>query len=262
MATTGGAACGAFGGWAPRRPISARTARLTSGVASRLACCGRPALRGGPRSSCGARCVGRWHRVAGRSAALPPDDRARPHRHRPGGLDRGHREQLARPACSQRACDPLPHGDRVRPRHGLDVAGQQRHRVPPGDDLAEQRDPDRLRRERGPRQCRAGEPHDPRGRDPTGRHDHRRAVGEPGVGQRDVVQRGLACRPVGGSDERGRDPRPRERHRVPCLQSQRVDDLGMQPDDPAPGVDGRCREPGDERDLGSHPPNLEARACR
>ena len=83
-----------------------------------------PCGRSGPLAS------GRSRRVAGRGAALPPDHRARPHRHRPGGLDRGHREQLARPARPQRARDPLPGGDRVRARGRARCRGAAARRRP------------------------------------------------------------------------------------------------------------------------------------
>ena len=86
-----------------------------------------------------------------------------------------------------------------------------------------------------------------------GRGDHHRGpVGEPRIRERDVVQRGLARRALPRRDERGGDAGTGERHRVPRAQAERVDDLGVQPDDAAAGVTGRGGEPRDECDGGSH----------
>ena len=194
-----------------------------------------------------------------RGPAFPPDDRARPHGDRAFRLYRRHDEQLAGPARPERARDPLPDRGGVGTGHGLDIAGQQRHGVPPRDDLAQQRHPHDLGTERGAGQRRPGEPHDPRGLHPAGRDDHRGAVGKARVGERDVIERRLPRGPVGGGDEGGRHPRAGQRDGVPRPQPQGVDDLGMQPDDAAARVDGGRGEPGDERDLGSHPPNLDGR---
>ena len=58
--------------------------------------------------------------------------------------------------------------------------------------------------------------------------------------------------------ERGGHAGAGQRHRVPRPQAQRVEHLGVQPDDAAPGVGGGGGEPGDERDRRESRPNASA----
>ena len=229
----------------PRSGAPVRPGAAVRGPASRGRAVARCAA-GGPVAP--ARAPG----IAGHRTALPADHRARPHGHRAGRLDPGHGQQLGGPGAAQRPGHLPPGGGHVQAGRGLDVLRQQRDRVPAGDDLADQRQPHGLRGQRGPGQLGAGEQHLP-GRLHAGRADHHRdAVGQPGVGQRHVVQGGLPGRPGGRGDQRGGHPGPGQRDRVPGAQAQRVDHLGVQPDDAAPGVRGRRGQPGDERDRCGH----------
>ena len=167
-------------------------------------------------------------------------------------LDGRHGEQLGGPRAAQCAGHALARRGHVQPGRGLDVLGQQRDGVPAGQHLAEQCEPDRLRRQCGPGEPRTGEQHPPRRLHVRRGHHDRGAVGQPGVGQRDVVECGLPRRALGGRHERGGHPGPGERDRVPGMQAERVEDLGVQPDDAAPSVPGGRREPRDEGDRGSH----------
>ncbi len=191
--------------------------------------------------------------LPGGGTALPADDRARVDRHRARRVDRGHREQLGGPRAAHRTGHAAPRRRNVQAGDGLDVLREQRDGVADGDDLAEQRQPHRLRGEAArarrdpvsstclPGSTRAG------AITTTG------PVGQPGVGQRDVVEGGLPGRPVRvrGRDQRRGDPGAGQAHGVPGAQAERVDHLGVQPDHAAPGVGGGGGEPGDEGDRGS-----------
>jgi hypothetical protein len=93
-------------------------------------------------------------RVGGARAVHPADDRAGPHRHGPGRLDVGHRQQLGGPAAPERAGDAAAGRHRVQPRGRLEVLRQQRHGVAAGQDLAGEGQPQRLRRHGGAGQAR------------------------------------------------------------------------------------------------------------
>ena len=65
----------------------------------------------------------------------------------------------------------------------------------------------------------------------------------------------------GGRGERGRDAGAGQRHRVPRLQAERVEHLGVQPDHAATRVGGRRGDPDDEGNAGvEHPATLSAGA--
>ena len=186
------------------------------------------------------------------SVALPTDHRRGHHRHRPGRLGRRDGQQLGRPRAPHRGREATAGRGDVELRRRLDVLRQQRHCVPAGHDLPQQREPRRLRVQRRPRQTRAGQPDPASGVDPGGRDGDRRPVGEARVRQRHVVHRRLPGRRARrrGSGQRGRDAGAGEGHRVPGVQPERVEDLGMQPDYSPAGVTGGGGEPGDQGDGG------------
>ena len=198
-----------------------------------------------------------------RTVALPADHRRRHHRHRARGLGARHRQQLGRPRPADRTGQPPARGRDVQARRGLDVLRQERDRVAAGHDLADQREARRLRGQGGPRQPGAGQQHPAGGGHLRGRDHHRRALGQPGVGEDDVVHRRLARRDTGRRrrGERGGLAGAGQAHRVPGAQAERVEHLRMQTDHAAAGVGRRRSDPDDEGDAGvGHPATLSGRS--
>ena len=99
------------------------------------------------------------HVRAPRTVALPADHRRRHHGDRPRRLRPRHRQQLGRPRPAHRTGQPPARGRDVEARGGLHVLREERDGVAAGDDLAQQRQPRRLRGQPGAGQPGAGQQH-------------------------------------------------------------------------------------------------------
>lgn len=126
---------------------------------------------------------------------------------------------------------------------GQHVLGQQRHVVPGGDHLAQQRQPEHLRGDHRDDLRRPGEQHPGRRDGRSGANPHLAAVAYAEVAQHQVVgvQQGAARGRLGRGDDPGGHPPAGQPDRIARPQAQRGEHLGVQPDDAAPGV--QCGRP-------------------
>ena len=194
-----------------------------------------PGLRrrgGGPRRSARARPVAPAHDRRG------PDAERRGRvgaRGRLGGRDG---DELGGPRAAQGRREPATGARGVGARGRGEVLGQQRERVAGEQDLAGQREAQRLRGEGDGGETGAGQLDAARHGHRRGRDAHGGAVDDAGVDHRGLVEhRRARCRGRGGGgDEGGGGARARDAHGVPGLDAQGGDHLGVQADDPAARV--------------------------
>jgi hypothetical protein len=210
----------------------------------------------------GGRALWAYRRGAGRAAGrrevavLPPDHRVHGDQRGVPVLDVHDGQQRAGPRVADPVRQAAPGRLDQRPvgrvRHH--VLRQQRHVVAGADHLAEQRQPQHLRRHHGDDLGRPGQRHPARLAERDRRDRDLPAVAHPQVAQRQVVgvQQGPAGAGLGPRGDPGGGPVPGQPERITRVDRQRGHHLGVQPDDAAACVESRRPQGHGQREIVCH----------